>query len=165
MVLRRDSELLATRFGCTRDQSKLIRCHKASAIRVVRSITDGLGARTSSMPYPVMESDHVQPVGYRNLSHLDKNLHVLMKDLSSLCQNIFSRAASATARAARCKPPDMSHPVGSTPCDTEVHVSHTIHEWNVEHNQASTFRTPMTRSRHSDWRTGQYLQGAVLGCA
>lgn len=80
------------------------------------------------------------PVGYRNLSHLNKDLHTLTKDLSGQCQSIFSRAASATARAARCKPPDMSHPVGSVPCDTEVHVSHTIREWNAEHNQGTTLR-------------------------
>ncbi|KAH9175287.1 anaphase-promoting complex, cyclosome, subunit 4-domain-containing protein [Lactarius sanguifluus] len=68
----------------------------------------------------------VHPVGYRDLSHLNKNLYALIKDLSNQCQSIFSRAASATARAARCKPPDMSHSVGSGPCVTEVHVSHTI---------------------------------------
>jgi len=31
----------------------------------------------------------------------------------------------------------MSHPVGSSPCDTEAHVSHTIREWNAEHNQGT----------------------------
>ncbi|KAI9460950.1 anaphase-promoting complex, cyclosome, subunit 4-domain-containing protein [Lactarius psammicola] len=96
--------------------------------------------RARSALHDPSQTAWAHPVGYRNLSHLNKNLHALIKDLSSQCQSIFSRAASATARAARCKPPDMSHPVGSSPCVTEVHVSHTIREWNAKHNQGTTLR-------------------------
>lgn len=78
------------------------------------------------------------PVEYRNLSHLDKNLHALIRDLAGQCQNIFARAASATARAARCQPPSMSHQLGSAPHEPEEHVSYVIRERNVEHNQGST---------------------------
>ncbi|KAH9969035.1 anaphase-promoting complex, cyclosome, subunit 4-domain-containing protein [Russula dissimulans] len=63
-------------------------------------------------------------VGYRDLSHLDKNLHALIKDLAGQCQSIFARAASATARAANCQPPSMSHRVESDPRDHGVHVSY-----------------------------------------
>ncbi|KAI9454006.1 anaphase-promoting complex, cyclosome, subunit 4-domain-containing protein [Russula earlei] len=69
-------------------------------------------------------------VGHRKLSHLDKNLHSLIKDLAGQCQGIFARAASATARAARCHPPSMSHRIESDPRDPRVHVSFTTREWN-----------------------------------
>ncbi|KAI0286967.1 anaphase-promoting complex, cyclosome, subunit 4-domain-containing protein [Russula aff. rugulosa BPL654] len=58
--------------------------------------------------------------------------------LAGQCQTIFTRAASATARAARCQPPSMSHRLGSVPHETEEHVSYVIRERNVEHNQGST---------------------------
>ncbi|KAI0307739.1 anaphase-promoting complex, cyclosome, subunit 4-domain-containing protein [Multifurca ochricompacta] len=78
------------------------------------------------------------PVGHKNIGQLDRNLHALIKDLSSQCQEIFSHAASGTARAARCKPPDMSHPAGSS--DPETHVSYRIREWNAGYNQGSKLR-------------------------
>jgi len=60
-----------------------------------------------------------------------------MKDLAGQCQGIFARAASATARAANCQPPSMSHRVESDPRGQGVHVSYMTREWNVEHNQGS----------------------------
>ncbi|KAH9985379.1 anaphase-promoting complex, cyclosome, subunit 4-domain-containing protein [Russula compacta] len=80
------------------------------------------------------------PVGYKSISHLDKNLHTLIKDLAGQCQSIFARAAGATARAASCHSPSMSHRLGSRPCDLGMHVSYMIRERNVEHNQGSNHR-------------------------